>query len=132
MIQHRSLASRFRTILLLIALIPMVFFGVVSYFQIRTTAIRKSESSVRALANNKHAMLVNWMNDQLQRKEEILHIAEISAFLEHNGSSPSRGSGTEYPAQRLTLALQSRLGAGDDIMGIFILSPDGNLLYSFV
>lgn len=138
--QSQSISTKFRTTFLLIAILPVIIFGVVSYVQTRMSAIGDKERQLLALAESKRANLETWMQELRHRSSAIRQLPEFAQLiprmgrqpLEHEG--PSRRRRMREPEEGaetlLDRAITSKLQAKEDYSGVFVYAPNGDLVYS--
>ncbi len=138
--QSQSISTKFRTTFLLIAILPVIIFGVVSYLQTRMSAISDKERQLLALAESKRANLETWMAELRHRSAAIRQLPEFALLVPRMGMQvqqdmpSSRRRRMREPVEsaesQLDRAITMKLQAKEDYSGVFVFAPNGDLIYS--
>jgi len=126
----RSISTKFITSFLIIGLIPVVLFGLVSYYQLYNTTMKDKEMALRATAENKLLALDIWMDEIELKGHLIQNIQEIRSSAPQLVNQPKGTPAYNLSAQSLTATLRAMISQKDDYTGIYLFSTNGKLRYS--
>jgi methyl-accepting chemotaxis protein len=132
MSKFRALSKKFRTAFLVVAVIPIIVFGIIMYVQIRTTTIDAKKYSLYSVAENKRLTLEIWIEELQLRSISIRTLPELGAFVRSLASGGNAGTNHAAAEEHLDLALREKISAKEEFTGIYLLSPRGELSYSFI
>ncbi len=147
--QSHSISTKFRTTFLLIAILPVIVFGIVSYLQTRATAIGDKERQLLALAESKRANLETWMQELRHRSAAIRQLPDFALYIPRMGNGrmaaqqqdepttppasrwrKRRTVQAESPEDALDRAVTMKLQSKEDYSGVYVYAPNGELVYS--
>ena len=127
---------------LLLALIPMCLVTWISYEQARQNLTLGAIQEIQLAARTKHNFIRNWfdyrfmdLSIQAENRDNLLLLQYLISGLQHSGQKPSDYVKTADWLQRITgkeNALASLLSNYDYIYDIFLIDPEGNILFTLV
>lgn len=129
-----SIIRKFRSTFLVISITPIILFGAVSYFLIRTSSIQDKEQALSASIESKREIINTWLDELHGRSYPLRYLPEYVIFLQTTGWNESRRSRRFEPSitvDALDLAVRNKLSSVVQFNGIYLIASDGELAYSY-
>jgi|GEM_PF-7098450 len=129
MVKKRTVLGRLRNAFLIVALVPLLIFGIVLYWQTTLALRQQAENGLFSVVENKIVAVESWMNENrvttrlLSQLDELVeNVSRITATKRHSEKMKAR--------EKLDQLFQGRLSGHFDIVGVSIFDVKGNYIYS--
>lgn len=129
---RNSITRKFQIAFLIAAIVPLLAFGVISYLQLQNAVTSQSSNVLLASSHNKRVAIDVWLNGL---QEQLTVLAHIDVIRQQANvlAVQGRGNGESNSAERMLDELfRMKLTDQSAVNGVYLLSPNGKILYSLI
>ncbi|NOY05066.1 MAG: hypothetical protein GXO82_00270 [Chlorobi bacterium] len=127
--KKRTVLGKLRNAFLLVALVPLLIFGIVLYWQTSTALRQQAENGLSSVVDNKIVAVESWMNENQVTTRLLSQLDELRDNVSRLIKARKRSERTRI-RNNLDQLFQARLSGHFDIIGVFIFDVKGNYIYS--
>ncbi len=127
-----SLAKKFRTAFLIIAVVPVLVFGIISYFQLQHAVTRHLKDLLTVSSQNKKIAIDNWLDFIEQQSRFLASLDDVQIHMTILINSPRFSVELDTAYAKIDRSFKSRLTNQSNFIGVYILGLSGKVIYSLV